>query len=270
MVTPREINRIRQKEWQKGDKVAVRFQNDVKRRYLASSDFTPQEFNKMTPPEQAFEILDNGASRLHADVVIANDPYAIAQYKSVVQRNVLPGCATSGCHGGTKAGDFVLHNPAAKDAHTYTNFILIQDYQLTGEDGRRHMLIDRAHPEESLLAQFGLPPRDSDMPHPKVQNFRPLFKGRNDPRYRAMVDWIEGTLAREKPEYGVDLSKPPEEDDSTTRPARGGNDRGRPAADDDAGADADAEQAPARPRRGANDNGDEAGGGGDAGDDAAE
>lgn len=241
MVTPREINRIRQLEWQKGDRVAVRLENDVKRRYLAQSDFTPQEFNKMTPPEQAFEILDNGPSRLHRDVIIVNDPYAIAQFKSVVQRHVLAGCATAGCHGGTKAGDFVLHSPANKDVQTYTNFILLQDYKLTDDDGREHFMIDRAHPEDSLLTQYGLPQRDADMPHPKAQNFRPLFKGHNDPRYKAMVGFIEETLARQQPDYGIDLTEPAPDDEegSTTRPSRGGTNNsggrsgGSPDADDD-------------------------------------
>lgn len=241
MVTPHEINRIRQLEWHKGDRVAVRLENDVKRRYLASSDFTPQQFNKMTPPEQAFEILDNGPSRLHRDVIIVNDPSAIAQFKSVVQRHVLTGCATAGCHGGTKAGDFVLHSPANKDVQTYTNFILLQDYKLTDDDGREHLMINRAHPEDSLLTQYGLPQRDADMPHPKAQNFRPLFKGRNDPRYKAMVGFIAETLTRQQPDYGIDLTEPAPDDEegSTTRPSRGGTNssggrsRGSPDADAD-------------------------------------
>ena len=271
LVTPQEINRIRQLEWQKGDKAQVRFENDVRRRYLASSEFTPQQFNKLTPAEQVSEILSNGSSRLHRDVIINSDPFALQQFKNVVQRAVLPGCATAACHGGNKAGNFVLHNPANKDPEAYTNFLLLQQYtgggdagakdqqgrvggqrkdrdrdagdgdEEEGRGGRTYAMVDRTRPEDSLLLLYGL--ADSNVPHPKAQNFRPIFKGRNDPRYRQIVEWMGQTLAPIAPDYGIDLTKDPEDGDSTTRPARGnrggggggGGNRRQPARDDDDG-----------------------------------
>ena len=79
-------------------------------------------------------------------------------------------------------------------------------------------MIDRAHPEKSLLLLYGLPPRDSDLPHPEVKNFQPMFRGTNDPKYKAMYEWMSRTLAPLAPEYDVDLSKPAKEK-GTTRPA---------------------------------------------------
>ena len=57
----------------------------------------------------------------------------------------------------------------------------MQDFKTT-IDGKERAVIDRPRPENSLVMQYGLPLRDADTPHPEAQNFRPLFKGRNDPK----------------------------------------------------------------------------------------
>ena len=233
LVTAAEINRIRQLEFQKGENVQMRLQNGVKQRYLASSDYTPEQFNKMTPLEQGFQILDNGSSKLKNDVIITSDPAAVAQFKSVVQRNVLPGCASVQCHGGNNAGAFKLRNPAVKDPEAYTNFLVMQAYTTT-IDGKEYTMIDRARPENSLVLHYGLPQADSTVPHPKAQNFKPIFRGTRDPKYQQIIEWASKTLAPVAPEYKINLSEPPE-GDSTTRPAR-----------NRAGEDAPAEQRPPR------------------------
>ena len=251
LVTPAEINRIRQLELQKGELVQIRLLNDVKRRYLASSEFTPQEFAKMTPQQQAFEILNNGSSKLHTDVLIGSDPASIGQFKSAVQRNVLPGCASASCHGGSNAGPFTLHNPATKDADVYTNFLLIQDFKTT-IDGKEYAMVDRPRPEDSLVLLFGLPEDATAAPHPKVQNYRPIWKGKNDPKYKAVLEWLSKTLATLPPEYGIDLSRPPEEADSTTRPAaRGGAHNMKDEDDGDGSTDAGAAPGARRTQPGA-------------------
>ena len=230
-VTPEEINRIRQLELQPGERVQVRFEDDVRRKYQGSSEFTPQQFAALTPQEQAMEILKNGSSRLHEDVIIATDPASIAQFKSLVQRNVLTGCAASSCHGSSnRAGDFFLHNPAGKEADLYTNFLLMQGYTKT-IDGRELSMIDRTRPENSLLLLYGLPTESSDVPHPKAQNFRPLYRGKSDPKYKQTVEWLGKTLAAVAPDYGIDLTSEPDgAGGSTTRPARGNR---RPPREDD-------------------------------------
>jgi hypothetical protein len=225
LVTAEEINRIRQLEMQKNDNVRVILNNDVKRRYMNSAEgITLAEFNKMTPLGQAMEILHNGGSKLAKDVTIATDPQTMARFKSDVQRNILPGCATASCHGTPgKGGDFTLHSPANKEAETYTNFLLMQNYK-KATDKNELALIDRQKPENSLLLLYGLPPKDAPVAHPEVQNFRPMYKGKNDPKYKLILDWIGHSLAPIAPEYGIDLSKEPEEGDgATTRPSgRGG------------------------------------------------
>jgi hypothetical protein len=231
LVTASEINHIRQLELQKKETVQVRFQNDVKHRYLANASVNPQNFNKMTPLDQAHEILGNGDPRLWSDVLIMSDPASVAQFKHDVQRYVLPGCATAACHGTFgKAGNFFLHNPTNKENETYTNFLLLQQYPVTGDskesqphvtiDGRDYSMVDRQKPENSLLLLYALPLKDSPQPHPDVQGFKPIFRGKNDGKYQSIYNWMHDTLAPVAPEYGIDLTKEP--DESTTRPARGG------------------------------------------------
>lgn len=220
-VTPEEINRIRQLELADNERVQVRFENDVKRKFQASSEFTPQEFAQLSPQEQAMQILKNGSRKMREDVTIATDPQALALFKSLVQRNALTGCASSSCHGTRdRAGDFYMLNPAGKDAEAYTNFILLQDYKTNIED-KEFLMIDRARPANSLLLLYGLPPDSSDLPHPKVMNFRPMFKGKTDPKYQQTMDWLGKSLAAVAPDYGIDLTKEAgDERGSTTRPAR--------------------------------------------------
>jgi hypothetical protein len=231
LVTPREINRIRQMELRAGDKVRVNLQNQVKQRYVANSSTPLQEFNRKTPIQQAMEILKEGPDKLHPDVVVATDPATLAQFKSNVQRYVLPGCASAQCHGvGNKDVKFTLRNPADKDPEAYTNFLLLQEYKMT-VNGKERSMIDRTRPEDSLVLLMGLPPRDSSVPHPDVQNFRPVFRGSNDRNYQSILDWMEHSLGALPPDYGIDLHKPPAEEDSATRPSR----RGGGAGEDDAG-----------------------------------
>jgi hypothetical protein len=76
-------------------------------------------------------------------------------------------------------------------------------------------MIDRTHPEESLLAQYCLPRDQAAPPHPDVGNFHPIYKNRFDPGYAEMLRWISLLL---KPEGGSypDIHYP------ATQPAGGG------------------------------------------------
>jgi hypothetical protein len=104
----------------------------------------------------------------------------------------------------------------------YTNFLLVQGYKPKKPiEGKDYVMLDRVNPEDSLLLLYGLPQQDSPLPHPKVKNFRPIFKGRNDPKYKAIVDWATHTLAPIAPDYGIDLTQEAE-GGATTRRSRGG------------------------------------------------
>ncbi len=209
LVTPEEINEIRQKEWRKGDRgVIVRLENDVKRQYMNANALTPAEFNKLAAAEQGYEIILHGG-KLARDVKVVNDPPALFQYRRLVQKSVLSGCAVAGCHataGG--GGDLTLFNPADKDAPAYTNFLILNRYAKTYGD-TRYQMVDRTEPKQSLLVQFGLPRKLADVGHPEVQGWRPIFKNLSDPHYVEAMDWLGSSLAPMAPEYKIDLTREP-------------------------------------------------------------
>jgi hypothetical protein len=89
------------------------------------------------------------------------------------------------------------------DQAVYSNFIILQQFERK-QDGVVRKMIDRTHPEESLLSQYMLPAAQAQIPHPKVQNYAGMVKNANDPRYVQVLNWLRSlpTLA---PDYGIDL-----------------------------------------------------------------
>ena len=217
LLTPEEINQVRQSEWQAGQQVKPppRFENDVQRRYVAREGLNTADFMRTSPIQRAWAIIQRGTPEMKKDVVIG-DPPAMIQYRTV-QHAIIAGCGASGCHTPDRApGGFALHLPAQNDADTITNFVILQQYA-GNIDGRKYPMIDRETPERSLLAQFTLPPDLADVPHPTAANYRGIVRARNDPRLQATIDWMGRTLKPVAPDYDFDLTGTR----STTRPAPG-------------------------------------------------
>jgi hypothetical protein len=205
VLTPEEINEIKQREWQEGQwQVHVTFHNDVRHKYVAGSGQEPNTFNRLPPAQQAWAILMNGTPEMRKDVVLTNDPPAMATFKKVQQSLIYTGCAN--CHGGNKAqGNFTLHFPANSDAQTYTNFLILERYQTKVGD-RQYSMIDRTQPDASLLLEFALPPDIGQPPHPKAANYKGAVHSKADPRLKQAIDWI-GALNPVTPDYSdIDLS----------------------------------------------------------------
>jgi hypothetical protein len=206
-----DINKIKQAEWSRDDgTVKVAFNGDVKRRYLASSGENAAAFNALTAQQQAAAILENGQSDERKDVRISNDPAQLAEYRKSIERSILTGCATAGCHGGPHGGNFFLYSSTEGDAAaSYTNFYLLTraKAKLNGELGPETQMIDRTYNSKSLLAEFGLPPDVSKVSHPEVKGavFRPMFRNREDPQYKALMRWMS-KLVTPEPHYGVKFS----------------------------------------------------------------
>jgi hypothetical protein len=242
VVTPDEINFIRQNEWHGLDQpVRVTLKNDVKRTFLASQkDINPVDFNRGTPTQQAWVILQNGTPEMKKNVVLLNDPPVLNAF-TTVQRSLLGSCAA--CHTADKpGGNFVLRWPAMTDADRLTNFLVLQQYNTKAGD-RTYSMIDRDRPQDSLLLQFALPPIEVRGPstsspgsvgHPNVANYRGVVKSLNDTRTSRAFEWISA-LNTPAPDYSsIDLSgggsapqpvtpRPaaPQPARATTAPARG-------------------------------------------------
>lgn len=186
VVTPAEINLIRQDEWQLGQPVRVSFLNDVRRLYIAREGIDPADFNRAPPAAQAWAILQKGTPGMRKDVILG-DPPAMTQFR-IIQRSMLGACAA--CHSRDKiGGNFALRWPAVNDADTYTNFLILQKYSHK-EGDRVRLMIDRDRPEDSLLVQFALPPAIASPPHPAVPQYQGVFHTAADRRLTALVNWI--------------------------------------------------------------------------------
>jgi hypothetical protein len=204
LLTMAEVNIIRQKEFATDDdKLRVKFENGLVKQYLAGGDHDAKAFNAMTQAQQADEILRNGDPKTFKDVHILTDPAVLLEYKQKIQPIVAQGCGSTACHGGTKAGNFMLYSGDSPMV-VYTNFFILQTYAKT-VDGVKHLAMDREVPEQSLVLQFGLPPAVGKPPHPKVAGMRSRFKTSDDPSYQLISAWL-GKLRLPVPDYGIKVS----------------------------------------------------------------
>lgn len=218
LLTPDDVNRIKQAELREGDtKARFRFDNGVLKRYwdanpsLADRYRNFGEFSR-SGLDAALAIIKDGGD-LAKDVKITNDPQALADFKANVQPLILRGCATSACHGGNNEASkrFALVLPGTDQAQAYTNFYLLQQTRVNqSKSVAEHVLsggptwaymIDRTSPERSLLLQYGLPPGQADIRHPIVKGYTGLFN-RDDARYNTIRNFIR-SLAPIQPDYGI-------------------------------------------------------------------
>lgn len=222
MLSPADINIIRQAELQAGDtQVRLNFANDVRKRFAEQQNMTIQQFNNFSPLAQAMKILEQGDDAMKKDVRVLSDPQSLFEFRRNVQPAVIAGCATTGCHGGANGiGGLKILNPADNDAAVYTNFYLLQSYRKERPGGNAVFgggdlrMIDRTHPEDSLLLNYGLPTNISQHDHPEVQGWRSAFRGVQEPTYVRLSNWITSGLTPREPEYGITFEGGP-----TTRPA---------------------------------------------------
>jgi hypothetical protein len=214
-LTKDDINLIRQYELRSDDNARIDFLNNVGKRYLAATGASAADFNSESSVGQALSILKTRDADLAYDVKILDDPRTMQEFRDHLMRRVLEGCAASGCHGGEGFGGLYLYSNV-REAAWYTNFYILQSYgkkvqvsDLFGRGESYRPMIDRAHPESSLIVQFGLPRALASTPHPAVKGFRPIFKDKNDPEYQEAVDWIGTMLKPFQPaDYGIDFPMP--------------------------------------------------------------
>lgn len=210
LLKPDQINAIRQAELRPDDPgVRVRFERDVKKRFMEYQNLTPQEINRMSVNTLVQRIINEGTPEMRRDVTIQNDPPAMLEFRRNVQPFILNNCATSGCHGTIQPAKFSLITPGDSDAAMYTNFYTLQNYvkklPTSGDNvfGRGELrMIDRQAPAQSLLLQYGLPGAVAEFDHPDVQGYRPPYRGVNDARYQQVLRWIGDTLITVPEQYG--------------------------------------------------------------------
>ena len=203
-----QINAVRIAELKPTDvRIRVRFDNDVRNRFARDKGIDPKRFLVQPDFDKAMAILKEGDSSMRKDVHITTDPQAIMEYKTRIQPMILQSCATLACHGGSNARDFALYSPADNDGATYTNFYTLT--QVSAQLGdTRYKMIDRLHPDRSLILQFSLPRERVSQRHPEVNGWTPMLRSETDPRYRQLREWVANTLIPAEPNYGFDFPIP--------------------------------------------------------------
>jgi tetratricopeptide (TPR) repeat protein len=215
-LTMGDVNTIRINELSQGDKVSIRFENDVKKRYVEANNKTISEFNRLKPVEAALEIINNGEEKMRRDIKITGDPAGLAEFRKSVMPIMLNSCATINCHGTSAAGGVQFVAPSNNDQDVYTNFyILTRLGKGVGNDGggffsgtSQRMMIERGQGERSILANYMLPKNLAEIPHPDVQGYEFVFRNKDDARYKTLLRWMNETLKAPAPDYGIDYVVP--------------------------------------------------------------
>jgi hypothetical protein len=212
-LTLEDVEAIRRGELTAGDTVRVQFFNKVREQY-ASSLTNPADFYAEPEVRQALDILYNGAPAMAKDVRPATDPRIMSEYRTRVQPRILVGCAAAGCHNSEGSGGFMLYTDATDTLPAYTNYYILSRTGRTLEGGDTfgsgpiyRPMIDRLHPDDSLMLQYGLPRSMATTPHPDVPSFKPMFTGLTDPGYLEISRWIH-SLAPIVPDYGIKFALP--------------------------------------------------------------
>ena len=221
LLTDEQVQTLRRKELKldRAERITVKFKNDVLERFWA--DWSVRQglgrrdqttYNKMHPAQKAQLILGKVKEYERAateerpfndifseDIEITNDPMIFKEYKTGVWPIMQKGCATSKCHGGPNAAGFSLYNERVMtDNMHYTNYLILHEYD---SNGRR--LVNRDHPQQSLLLLYGQPVGgDRSTAHPV--DISVLYRTPRDPKYRTILNWV-GALDLPAPDYGFSL-----------------------------------------------------------------
>ena len=209
-----DVYAIRRAEILPGENLRVDFTNNVRANYIATSGVEAAAFLRQAESDQALEMLQYGNPRLAPNIEILGDPQALQMFRAQIEPRFIAGCASSGCHAQSATGNFFLYPNADDVVHLYTNFYILQETsrKLAGGDAFGtgavvRPMIDRLHPDMSLLLQYGLPRKQAALPHPKVQKWRPLFTGDSDQGYLQVRSWI-ASLRTIVPDYGISFAVP--------------------------------------------------------------
>ena len=145
------------------------------------------------------------ARDLYGAIRVDEDPEHLRLYRKRVHDGwLIPNCATSRCHGGTRAGAFMLSSVEPRDPRTaYTNLLVLLGYRTA--DGRP--LIDFDDPAKSALLSMGRPRNEASVPHPPVAGWEPLAGSQRRALEDDALAWIRG-MHRPRPVYPVDFQMP--------------------------------------------------------------
>lgn len=220
LLTPEQINLIRVFEVDLSDPPRMMIARETIDRIVeryADSELVPSTpegraslYRKR--PDQILDLLFRLRARdLYGEVKVLEHPTSMRRFREDVHGEwLMPGCATSRCHGGEQAGRLWLATRKSNsDATIYTNFIILDRFRLA--DGTP--LIDWDKPADSPLLHLALPREVSRHPHPPINElgrerpWRAPIPSQDHARFRETVRWIQ-SMYRPHPEYPVTYEPP--------------------------------------------------------------
>ena len=222
-----QVNLVRQAELRRGDRVRIRFAENVRKRFVdAQPGMSFQQFATLDDADQALAIFTKGTPDQIDDVHLLSDPSSIQTYASRLNGPIVKGCATSFCHGGEDAGRFRLLGGVADPSTAITNFYLLATFAKVEAPapgsmfgGAQLTMISRGFAVDSLLYQYALPRSLARSKHPIVRGWDGLFRNADDRLAREIVEWINLGLNPLAPAYGFDYKPGPSRQPAATVPA---------------------------------------------------
>lgn len=206
VLTAEAINRLRFAEFcykDMNDRPHVVILPAVIREFLAEMDktqaMTEQEkvqFHGSGNDDKLRWIVLHTGLRYADRIQVNTEPRNLTDYRQKVWPIISKSCGSATCHGGEQAGRLRFILPTTLPVIGATNFYILNTFE--GDDGR---LVNRDHPEASLLLQYGLPADQAELRHPAPS--QPLFTtGTSDSKYRVVLEWIR-SLRTPTPDYQV-------------------------------------------------------------------
>ena len=154
--------------------------------------------------EQLDLIFKLNARDLYRGIIVRDDPKALYFYRRKLNANYVSRYFKKHFGNGVVPGLQLFNKHSGRAREAYTNFLVLNNLQY-----QNRPFIDRQYPEKSLRLQWGLPRTDAIYPAPKGKNWKPFFKGSNDPRFIEAVEWIKTLYqALPDPTYGVKYTVP--------------------------------------------------------------
>jgi hypothetical protein len=213
LLTDREIQKIRRAELFLDDreKARVRIEGrgtdrDFFDAMRTRSDFRyeKREFFRLPVQEKAAVMLKFGRDQWADKITVVTDPVRMKVFRREISPLIAANCATAECHGGAGGNKFQIYGDRRPSTNVaYTNFLVLHEYKVGLEE-----VINRITPEKSLLLTYSLPP---DPAAPKLNHPAPItppYVRTDDRDYIKLLNWVK-SLDLDRPDYGIDISKPP-------------------------------------------------------------
>ena len=220
LVREDDVYKIRMGEYvpDRDKRVAVKFRGQVLKKFIEqmrgeddheNERFDEDKFKSLASQAKARYIVKNTEwdDPVRTDVILTTDPEPMREFRSRIWPRITVHCGTVQCHGAPKGKGRLklLATPARNERVDFANFMILSQFQRGPWS-----LIDRQHPEDSLLLTYGMRKEDvkPEQAHPKDLPAA-IYLNTKSAAYQQMLKWIQSLKAApEGGKYGVKYGPP--------------------------------------------------------------